>query len=97
MAEPRLLEGVYTDDQFERIMGVLQRNGPWPTITAYYFNTGEELMATSNGGAIGGRTVTLYLSGSLHHFRGIFGDSRLLIFQRSPTATTAAQFQQLAR
>ena len=50
VTRPRVLDGVYTDDQYERIMGVIKRNGPWPTIAAHHFNTVEELMATSNGG-----------------------------------------------
>ena len=38
VAQPRVLEGVYTDDQYERIMRVIKRNGPWPTITAHHFD-----------------------------------------------------------
>ena len=50
VTRPRVLEGVYTDDQYERITRLIKDNGPWPTITAHHFDTVEELMATSNGG-----------------------------------------------
>ena len=33
VAPPRVLEGVYTDDQHERLLGIVKRHGPWPTIT----------------------------------------------------------------
>jgi len=49
VAPPRVLEGVYTDDQYERILGVIKGRGPWPTITAHHFNTVEELVATTSG------------------------------------------------
>ena len=32
---------------------MIQREGPWPTITAHHFDTVEELLATSNGGDSG--------------------------------------------
>ena len=32
-APPRVLEHVYTDDQYRRLLDVVQRHGPWPTIT----------------------------------------------------------------
>jgi len=49
VAPPRVLEGVYTDDQHERMLDVIKRHGPWPTITALHFDTVEELVATTSG------------------------------------------------
>ena len=49
VAPPRVIEDVYTGDQHERIMDVLKRQGPWPTITAHHFDTVEELVATTSG------------------------------------------------
>ena len=48
-APPRVIESVWTDDQHERLLGVVKDNGPWPTITANHFSTVEELIATSSG------------------------------------------------
>ncbi|MFM8304433.1 MAG: hypothetical protein ACKOA9_09075, partial [Actinomycetota bacterium] len=49
VAPPRVVEGVYSDDQWERLLGVIKAKGPWPTITAHHFDTVEELVATSTG------------------------------------------------
>ncbi len=46
VAPPKVLDGVYTDDQHARILDVIKRHGPWPTITAHHFDTVEELIAT---------------------------------------------------
>ena len=87
VAPPRILEDVYTDDQYERIIEVIKRN-PWPTITAHHFNTVEELIATSNGGATGKHNVTLDDLATAH-FRGILGKIQSPTIPRSRTATTA--------
>src|SRR5690242_9788061 len=59
VAPPRILEGVYTDDQYERIVRMIQTGGPWPTITAHHFETVEELVATSTGVVPEGLDLTL--------------------------------------
>ena len=48
-APPRVLEHVYTDDQYRRLLDVVQRHGPWPTITAHHFDSVDELVATIVG------------------------------------------------
>lgn len=79
VAEPRVLEGVYTDEQHERIGDVIKRHGPWPTIMAHHFDTIEELIATSNAGTsdAGGRTLDDVATA---HFRGIFGKGSISFF-----------------
>ena len=77
IAQPRVLEGVYTDDQHERMLEVIKRNGPWPTITAHHFDTVEELMATSNGGEVDKSGLTLDDIATAH-FRGIFGEGSIV-------------------
>ena len=32
VAPPQVVEGVYRDDQHDRMLDVIQRHGPWPTI-----------------------------------------------------------------
>ena len=49
VAPPQVMDGVYSDDQHSRIVDVIRRHGPWPTIAAHHFDTVEELLATSNG------------------------------------------------
>lgn len=48
-APPRVIEGVYSDDQHARLLEVVKDNGPWPTITAHHFTTVDELIATTSG------------------------------------------------
>jgi hypothetical protein len=73
-APPRVIEGVYTDDQYERMLGVVKAHGPWPTITAHHFDTVEELIATSTGVVPEGLDLTLD-DIATGHFRGFFGES----------------------
>src|ERR1700691_5563609 len=94
VAQPRVLEGVYTDDQYERIMSVIKRNGPWPTITAHHFNTVEELMATSNGGMTADIKVTLDDLATAH-FRGILGENSIIYYPELEDCYYSGQFQQL--
>lgn len=49
VAPPRILEGVYSEDQFRRLQEIIKREGPWPTIAAHHFQSVEELIATVTG------------------------------------------------
>jgi hypothetical protein len=49
VAEPRVIDGVYTEDQHERLLNVVRSNGPWKLIIAHHFQSGEELVATTSG------------------------------------------------
>ena len=55
----RVLEGVYTDDQYERMLDVVKAGGPWPTIASHHFDTVEELIATTTGVVPEGHGLTL--------------------------------------
>ena len=50
VAEPRILDEVYKGDQFDRLVGVLRREGPWKMIIAQHFASAEEVVATMSGG-----------------------------------------------
>jgi len=76
VAPPQVVEGVYTDDQYERMLGVVKAEGPWPTITAHHFDTVEELVATSTGVVPAGLDLTLD-DIATGHFRGFFGESSI--------------------
>jgi hypothetical protein len=47
---PRVVDGVYTDDQRERLLDVVRQEGPWKLIIAQHFANVDELMATLSGG-----------------------------------------------
>src|SRR3954447_11353218 len=48
-APPKVLDGVYTDEQYERMLALIKREGPWGTIISHHFETVDELMATISG------------------------------------------------
>jgi hypothetical protein len=78
-AMPRVLEGVYSDDQHERLFGIVKEHGPWPTITAHHFTTVEELVATSTGVVPEGLNLTLDDIATAH-FRGFYGQNSVCFF-----------------
>lgn len=71
---PQILDGVYTDDQYERLLGVVKAHGPWPTITAHHFDSVEELIATTSGVVSENHGLTLD-SIATANFRGFFGEN----------------------
>jgi hypothetical protein len=71
-APPRIVENVYTDDQYTRLLEVVKRNGPWPTIAAHHFDSVEELVATTVGMVPEGLELTLDDIAS-PQFRGFYG------------------------
>ena len=87
VARPRILEGLYTDDQHERMLDVIKAHGPWPTITSHHFDTVEELVATTTGVVPEGLNLTLDDIATAH-FRGFFGQNSVPISASSRTAST---------
>ncbi|MBV8950770.1 MAG: hypothetical protein JOZ99_07840 [Actinobacteria bacterium] len=96
VAPPRELERVYTEDQYERMLDVIRRNGPWPTITAHHFETVEELMATSNGGMADNPGLTLD-DVATAHFRGILGEDSISFFPALDDCYYNSRFLRLVR
>jgi hypothetical protein len=97
VAPPRVLEGLYTDDQHSRIVEVIKQHGPWPTITAHHFDTIDELLATSNGGAAPddhGLTLDDVATG---HFRGILGEHSIPFFPELEDCFFNSRFLELVR
>ncbi len=70
-SEPRIIDGVYTEDQFESLLGVVKEHGPWPTITAHHFQSVEELIATTSGVVPKGHGLTLDAMATAN-FRGFY-------------------------
>src|SRR4051794_34275970 len=96
VAPPRVLEGVYTDDQHGRLLDVVKRNGPWQTITGQTFDTIEELMATSNGGMPDNVDLTLDDIATAH-FRGILGKDSISFFPELEDCFYNSHFLELVR
>lgn len=76
-APPVVVEGIYADGHFERMLDVVKRNGPWPTIVSHHFQSADELIATVTGVVPENHGLTLDdLSGP--HFRGFFAENSTL-------------------
>ena len=71
IAEPRVFDGVYSDDQLRRMIEVVRREGPWQLILAQHFASAEEVVATLSGALPEGVTPTfdMFLTAN---FRGYF-------------------------
>jgi hypothetical protein len=74
VAAPRILEGVYTEDQHRRLFDIVKRHGPWPTITSIHFDTVEELIATVTGVVPENHGLTMDDVAS-SQFRGFYGQN----------------------
>src|SRR6478735_3716223 len=74
VAPPRVLQGVYTEDQHARILDVIKRDGPWPTIASHHFESGEELIAPVTGVIAEDLDLTRGDIAS-PQFRGFFGQN----------------------
>lgn len=93
---PRIVQDLYSDDQHERMLSVLKGRGPWPTITAHHFDTVEELLATSNGGAPERIDFTLDDIASAH-FRGFFAENSVLHYPELHDCFYNARFLEMAK
>ncbi|TWB18402.1 hypothetical protein FBZ87_11641 [Nitrospirillum amazonense] len=58
-APPRELVDIYTEDQRQRLLDVVHRNGPWKLIIAQHFSSVDALIATLSGAMPAGITPTL--------------------------------------
>jgi hypothetical protein len=77
---PREIQDVYSEDQYERLLGVLKQHGPWPTIAAHHFDSVEELLATSNAGGAGEEVNFTLDDIASPHFRGFFAENSVLYY-----------------
>jgi hypothetical protein len=98
VAPPRVIDGVYTDDQHERILEVIKRCGPWPTITAHHFDTVEELIATSSGPVPPDGVASLTLDDiATAHFRGYFAKNSVSYYPELDDCFYNSDFLHLVR
>lgn len=58
VAEPQIIEGAYTDDQYGRLLGLVRDNGPWSLILSQHFKSPDEVIATTSGTIPEGFTPT---------------------------------------
>jgi len=95
-AAPRQLDGVYTDDQYARLLGVVREHGPWPTITAHHFQSVDELIATTSGTVPKDHGMTLD-SIATAHFRGFYGQNSVCYFPEIHDCFYNAEFLSIVK
>ena len=79
VAPPRILEPVYTDEQYDRMLAVVKREGPWGTIISHHFETVDEVIATVSGVIPPDHGLTLDdIAGP--HFRGFFAKNSVCFY-----------------
>lgn len=96
VAPPRIIEGVYSDDQHRRMLEVVQQHGPWPTITAHHFTSVDELIATSSGVVPKDHGLTLDAIATAH-FRGFFAENSCCYYPQLHDCFYNAPFLELAK
>jgi hypothetical protein len=78
-APPRILERVYSDDEYERMFDVVKREGPWGTIISHHFQSVDEVIATVSGVIPPDHGLTLDdIAGP--HFRGFFAKNSVCFY-----------------
>ena len=74
---PVILDNVYTNDELNRLLGVVRDHGPWRLIIAQHFASAEELIATLSGSMPEGvePSLDMFLSPTFRGFYGNYGTS----------------------
>jgi hypothetical protein len=79
ISPPQVLDDVYRDDEYQRLLGVVQQHGPWPTIQAHHFQSVDELIATTSGVVPKDHGLTLD-SIATAQFRGFYGQNSVCFY-----------------
>lgn len=96
VAAPQIIDDAYTADQFARMVGVINREGPWTLILAQHFKTPEEVIATTSGSVPEGFKPTwdMFLSPV---FRGYFARGSTSLYPEIEDCFFNTRFLDLAR
>lgn len=96
VAAPQIIEDAFSADQFERMVGVINREGPWTLILAQHFKTPEEVIATTSGSVPEGFKPTwdMFLSPV---FRGYFAKGSTSLYPELEDCFFNKRFLDLAR
>jgi hypothetical protein len=93
---PVEVEGVYTDDQRERLLDVVRTQGPWKLIIAQHFASADELMATMSGAFPEGfePSLDLFLTPT---FRGYLANYGTVLYPELHDCFYNGEFLQMAK
>lgn len=79
VAEPRIMDDVYSDDQHRRIVQSIRDHGPWKMVLAQHFKSAEEVVATMSGEMPEGvePSFDMFLT---PNFRGFLGQNGVSLY-----------------
>lgn len=79
VAEPRIIDDVYSSDQYDRLLSLIREQAPWKMILALHFKSPEEVVATTSGSVPEGVELTwdMFLS---PNFRGYLGKTGVCLY-----------------
>lgn len=96
ISPPVVIDGVYSDEQHARLLGVVRREGPWKLILAQHFASAEEVLATTAGSLPEGVTPSfdMFLTPV---FRGYFAMNGTVLYPELEDTFYNARFLAFAR
>lgn len=96
VAEPVVLDSVYSDDQHRRLVNVVRENGPWKLILAQHFASAQEVLATMSGAMPEGiePTMDMFLTPV---FRGHFAQNGTCFYPELDDCFFNSTFLEYAR
>jgi len=79
VAPPVIRDAVYREDEYERMLDVIKRNGPWKGIIANHFTSVDEVIATVTGNIPADHGLTLDDIADAA-FRGFFAKNSVCLY-----------------
>ena len=96
VAPPRVLPKVYSEEQLERLLDVVRRQGPWKLIIAQHFASADELLATMSGSMPPGMepSLDMFLTPT---FRGFYANYSAVLYPEIHDCFYNAKFLEFAK
>lgn len=96
VAEPRIIENAYTQDQHRRMLDIVRRDGPWQLILAQHFDSPEAVLASVSGAMPEGMKPTwdMFLTSV---YRGYFAKGGVALYPEIEDCFLNTKFLDLVR
>jgi hypothetical protein len=93
---PRVVDGVLEPDQFETVLDLIRRHGPWDLILKHHFRSLEEVVATTSGGRPldADASLDFFLTPT---FRGFFANGGVCLYPEAEPILYDRRFMAWAR
>jgi len=96
VSPPRILDDPYSDEQYQRILDLIKREGPWKSIIAQHFETVDEVIATVSGIISSDHGLTLD-DIAVPQFRGFFGKNSVCFYPELEDLFYSSEFLTLVK